>query len=84
MLANLKSRPSPPIVPSVWHEGFISVNKIFKWLTLLLGYLLLAVLMQFAQNGRYIATHDSSQNIVVVDTRTGEVSWPKSNQPQGQ
>jgi hypothetical protein len=80
MLANLKVQ-GQPVPPLVQLEGFVSVNKLFKWLTLLLGYLFLAVFSQFSQNGRYVV-HDTEQAVMVADTRTGEVSWPRNNQPR--
>jgi hypothetical protein len=82
MLPSFKYRTSPPFSQIIHPEGLISASRLFKCLALLLGYLFLAVVWQFSQNGRYVAVQDSDRAVVVVDTRTGEVSWPKNNQPQ--
>jgi hypothetical protein len=57
MLANFPYRRAgqSPLAQIVHPEGLITINKIFRWLTLLLGYLFLAVRWQLSQNGRYAA-----------------------------
>jgi hypothetical protein len=57
-------------------EGLISVNKVFKWLMLLFGFLFLVVFWSQSQNGRYVL-QQSDQGVLLIDTRTGKVSWPK-------
>ena len=63
-------------------EGLISLNRLFRWLVMLLGYLFLLAFWQFSQNGRY-AVFSNDQGAVGIDTRTGEVTFPTVNIPKG-
>jgi hypothetical protein len=68
--------PSVPLKPS-WQEGTISLRKLYKAMILLLGYLSLLAFWHLSQNGRY-TLHDTSTGAVVLDTRTGQVSYPRA------
>ena len=54
----------------------ITARRIFLCLVLLLGYLFLIVCWEQSKNGRY-ALHNKGELLLVIDTRTGEVSVPK-------
>ena len=61
-------------------EGFISFNKIFRWLLLLLGFLFFIAFWNQSQNGRYVL-YNTADHLLMIDTRTGEVTWPNIPSP---
>jgi hypothetical protein len=66
--------------PTIRPEGFISLNKIFRWLLLLLGFFFSVAFWNQSQNGRYVL-HNTADHVLMIDTRTGEVSWPNIPSP---
>jgi asparagine N-glycosylation enzyme membrane subunit Stt3 len=57
-------------------SAFITPKRLFMSFVLVLGFLFLFVFWQQSQNGRYTFYYDGHQ-LVVFDTRTGELSLPK-------
>jgi hypothetical protein len=57
-------------------EGAITVSKLLRLLLVLIGLFISTALWRLSENGRY-TLQDTQEGLMVIDTRTGEVSRPK-------